>query len=285
MRKIVFATNNAHKMEEVAAMLGNEYRLVTLRECGITEEIPENEPTIEGNALQKARYVHERTGADCFADDTGLEVDALGGAPGVHSARYATDGHDFEANMRLLLRNMEGKSDRRARFRTVIALILDGEEYVFEGVVEGRITEQPAGDHGFGYDPVFVPEGETETFAEMAPERKNAISHRGRAVRRFADFMRLYDALTEEKPPRACHQAVRPFGNGAYGFSFWAGGIRRRGGKAFVKRIAETVRGIFANFAVLWISNSYRIINLPATSPKPLRSWSARSMPTTGTIR
>ena len=198
MRKIVFATNNAHKMEEVAAMLGNEYRLVTLRECGITEEIPENEPTIEGNALQKARYVHERTGADCFADDTGLEVDALGGAPGVHSARYATDGHDFEANMRLLLRNMEGKSDRRARFRTVIALILDGEEYVFEGVVEGRITEQPAGDHGFGYDPVFVPEGETETFAEMAPERKNAISHRGRAVRRFADFMRLYYARTEE---------------------------------------------------------------------------------------
>ena len=198
MRKIVFATNNAHKMEEVAAMLGGEYRLVTLRECGITEEIPENEPTIEGNALQKARYVHERTGADCFADDTGLEVDALGGAPGVHSARYATDGHDFEANMRLLLRNMEGKSDRRARFRTVIALILDGEEYVFEGVVEGRITEQPAGDHGFGYDPVFVPEGETETFAEMAPERKNAISHRGRAVHRFADFMRLYDARTEE---------------------------------------------------------------------------------------
>lgn len=197
MREIVFATNNAHKMEEVAAMLGGEYRLVTLRECGITEEIPENEPTIEGNALQKARYVHERTGGDCFADDTGLEVDALNGAPGVHSARYATDGHDFEANMRLLLRNMEGKTDRRARFRTVIALILDGEEYLFEGVVEGRITEQPAGDHGFGYDPVFVPEGETETFAEMSAERKNAISHRGRAVRKFADFMRLYDAPVE----------------------------------------------------------------------------------------
>lgn len=197
MREIVFATNNAHKMEEVGAMLGGEYRLVTLRECGITEEIPENEPTIEGNALQKARYVHERTGGDCFADDTGLEVDALNGAPGVHSARYATDGHDFEANMRLLLRNMEGKTDRRARFRTVIALILDGEEYLFEGVVEGRITEQPAGDHGFGYDPVFVPEGETETFAEMSAERKNAISHRGRAVRKFADFMRLYDAPVE----------------------------------------------------------------------------------------
>ncbi len=197
MRKIVFATNNAHKMEEVAAMLGGEYRLVTLRECGITEEIPEEEPTIEGNALQKARYVHEHTGEDCFADDTGLEVDALDGAPGVHSARYATDGHDFEANMRLLLRNMEGRTDRRARFRTVIALILDGEEYLFEGVVEGRITEQPAGDHGFGYDPVFVPEGETETFAEMSAERKNAISHRGRAVRKFADFMRLYDAHGE----------------------------------------------------------------------------------------
>lgn len=198
MREIVFATNNAHKMEEVGAMLGGEYRLVTLRECGITEEIPENEPTIEGNALQKARYVHERTGGDCFADDTGLEVDALNGAPGVHSARYATDGHDFEANMRLLLRNMEGKTDRRARFRTVIALILDGEEYLFEEIVEGRITEQPAGDHGFGYDPVFVPEGETETFAEMSAERKNAISHRGRAVRKFADFMRLYDEPVEE---------------------------------------------------------------------------------------
>ena len=186
MRKIVFATNNAHKMEEVAAMLGNEYRLVTLRECGITEEIPENEPTIEGNALQKARYVHERTGADCFADDTGLEVDALGGAPGVHSARYATDGHDFEANMRLLLRNMEGKSDRRARFRTVIALILDGEEYVFEGVVEGRITEQPAGDHGFGYDPVFFSGELGKSFGRASAEEKNAVSHRAKALAALA---------------------------------------------------------------------------------------------------
>lgn len=190
-RAIIFATNNAHKLEEVSSILGDAFRLVTLRECGITEEIPEEQPTIEGNALQKARYVHERTGADCFADDTGLEVVALGGAPGVHSARYATaDGHDSEANMKLLLKNMEGVADRRARFRTVIALILDGREYTFEGIVEGVITEAPSGKGGFGYDPVFMPDGYSETFAEMSPEGKNAISHRGRAVRRFAEFMK-----------------------------------------------------------------------------------------------
>ena len=188
-RKIIFATNNAHKTEEVRAILGDGFRLVTLRECGITEDIPEEQPTIEGNALQKARYVHERTGCDCFADDTGLEVEALGGAPGVHSARYATDGHDFEANTRLLLHNMDGVTDRKARFRTVIALILDGREYTFEGIVNGIITEKPAGSAGFGYDPVFVPEGYEKTFAEMSAEEKNAISHRGRAVRKFAEFL------------------------------------------------------------------------------------------------
>lgn len=190
-REIIFATNNAHKLEEVSAILGDAFRLVTLRECGITEDIPEEQPTIEGNALQKARYVHERTGADCFADDTGLEVAALDGAPGVHSARYATaDGHDSEANMKLLLKNMDGVSDRRARFRTVIALILDGSEYTFEGIVEGIVTEAPSGNGGFGYDPVFVPDGYSETFAEMSPECKNAISHRARAVRCFAEFMK-----------------------------------------------------------------------------------------------
>lgn len=189
IKQIVFATNNAHKLSEVQAVLGDRFRLVTLAECGITEEIPEDAPTLEGNALQKARYVHERTGADCFADDTGLEVDALDGAPGVHSARYATDGHDFAANNRLLLRNLAGAADRSAHFRTVIALILDGREYLFEGRVDGRIAESEASCGGFGYDPLFVPEGFDKTFAEMGADEKNAISHRGRAVRRLVEFL------------------------------------------------------------------------------------------------
>mgnify|MGYP002680143532 CR=1 FL=1 len=186
---IIFATNNAHKIEEVQAVLGEKFRLRTLGECGITEEIPETATTLEGNALQKARYVHERTGADCFADDTGLEVDALGGAPGVHSARYATDGHDFAANNRLLLHNLEGVADRKAHFRTVIALILDNKEYLFEGRVDGHIAESAAGCGGFGYDPLFVPDGFDVSFAEMSAEQKNAISHRGRAVRKLAEFL------------------------------------------------------------------------------------------------
>lgn len=189
IKQIIFATNNAHKLSEVQAVLGDRFRLVTLAECGIAEEIPEDAPTLEGNALRKARYVHERTGADCFADDTGLEVDALDGAPGVHSARYATDGHDFAANNRLLLRNLAGAADRSAHFRTVIALILDGREYLFEGRVNGRIAESEAGCGGFGYDPLFVPEGFDKTFAEMGADEKNAISHRGRAVRRLVEFL------------------------------------------------------------------------------------------------
>lgn len=189
IKEIIFATNNAHKLSEVQAVLGDRFRLVTLAECGITEEIPEDAPTLEGNALQKARYVHGRTGADCFADDTGLEVDALDGAPGVHSARYATDGHDFAANNRLLLRNLAGATDRSAHFRTVIALILDGREYLFEGRVDGRIAESEAGCGGFGYDPLFVPEGFDKTFAEMGADEKNAISHRGHAVRRLVEFL------------------------------------------------------------------------------------------------
>lgn len=191
IKKIIFATNNAHKLSEVQALLGDRFRLVTLAECGITEEIPENAPTLEGNALQKARYVSERTGEDCFADDTGLEVDALGGAPGVHSARYATDGHDFAANNRLLLRNLSGAADRSAHFRTVIALILDGREYLFEGRVDGHIAESESGCGGFGYDPLFVPEGFDRTFAEMSADEKNAISHRGRAVARLVEFLRM----------------------------------------------------------------------------------------------
>ena len=187
--KIVFATNNAHKLREVQQTVGDKFEIVSLRECGVVEDIPENEPTLEGNALAKARYIYSRTGLSCFADDTGLEVNALGGEPGVRSARYATDGHDDEANKRLLLERMEGKENRGAQFRTAMALILDGEEYLFEGVVRGEILTQECGDGGFGYDPLFAPEGHSESFAEMSAEEKNAISHRGRAVRKLAEFL------------------------------------------------------------------------------------------------
>ena len=187
--KIVFATNNAHKLDEVRQVVGDKFTLVSLRECGIVEDIPENEPTLEGNALAKARYIYERTGADCFADDTGLEVDALGGEPGVRSARYATDGHDDEANKRLLLERLQGVENRAAQFRTAVALIMGGQEYLFEGIVRGQIATEQHGEGGFGYDPLFVPEGYDRTFAQMSAEEKNAISHRGRAVRKLAEFL------------------------------------------------------------------------------------------------
>ena len=187
--KIIFATNNAHKLSEVQAVLGEGFELVTPRMCGVEEEIPETAETLEGNARQKAHYLYERTGLDCFADDTGLEVEALGGAPGVHSARYATDGHDTAANNRLLLKNLAGEANRRARFRTVICLIEGGEEHLFEGIVEGRIIDHETGTEGFGYDPLFVPEGFDRTFAEMSAEEKNAISHRGRAVRKLVEYL------------------------------------------------------------------------------------------------
>lgn len=180
--KIVFATNNAHKLSEVSAVLGSDYELVTLQEVDITEDIPETGATLDENASLKARYVYERTGLDCFADDTGLEVEALNGAPGVRSARYATEGHDFAANNRKLLAELEGKSNRSARFRTVISLIRGGVEHRVEGIVRGRIATSEAGCGGFGYDPLFIPDGHDCTFAEMSAEAKNAISHRGRAV-------------------------------------------------------------------------------------------------------
>ena len=188
--KLIFATNNNHKLQEVKAILGECAEIVSLSECGINEDIPETSETIAGNALQKARYVYEKTGRNCFADDTGLEVNALDGAPGVHSARYATDGHDFAANRELLLRNMEGKSNRKARFRTVIALIFDDKTYMFEGVVEGVITDCERGSGGFGYDSLFIPDGYDKTFAELAPEVKNSISHRARAVTALAEFLK-----------------------------------------------------------------------------------------------
>ncbi len=190
MTEIIFATNNAHKLSEVQALLGDNFHLLTPRDCGITEDIPETAATLDGNASQKSHYLYDRMGKNCFADDTGLEVEALGGEPGVRSARYATDGHDFAANNRLLLKNMEGVKNRRARFRTVISLIIDGEEHLFEGIVEGRIAESESGCEGFGYDPLFIPDGHDCTFAEMSADEKNAISHRGRAVQKLVTFLK-----------------------------------------------------------------------------------------------
>ncbi len=187
--KLNFATNNNHKLQEVREVLGDSFRVESLQSLGINEDIPEDQQTLEGNAMQKARFLYDRTGEDCFADDTGLEVEALNGAPGVYSARYAGESKNSLDNMALLLKNMEGVKNRKARFRTVIALILNGKEYLFEGVVNGVITEQPRGTAGFGYDPLFVPDGYTTTFAEMDSEAKNAISHRGLAVEKLAAFL------------------------------------------------------------------------------------------------
>lgn len=187
--KIIFATNNAHKLSEVQAVLGPDFELVTPRSGRHHRGDSRTTGHHRGKRFAEARYVHDRTGCDCFADDTGLEVEALGGAPGVHSARYATDGHDFAANNELLLRNLEGVGNRRARFRTVISLILDGEEHLFEGIVEGHIAQCASGSEGFGYDPLFIPEGSAKTYAEMDPAEKNALSHRGRAVRKLAEFL------------------------------------------------------------------------------------------------
>lgn len=187
-REIVFATNNGHKLEEVRQMLGARgWHVLSLGDLGCAEDIPENGATLEENALAKARWVREHYERDCFADDTGLEVRALGGAPGVHSARYAAletgaADHDSRANMALLLHRLSGKLDRRAAFRTVMALCLRGKEYTVEGRVDGHITHQPHGTDGFGYDPIFRPAGQTLTFAEMSAQEKNAISHRRRAL-------------------------------------------------------------------------------------------------------
>lgn len=188
--ELVFATNNAHKLEEVRQILGERFTIHSLKEIGCHDDIPETGDTFQDNALQKARYVKEHYGYDCFADDTGLEVKALNGAPGVHSARYAGD-HDSEANMTKLLRELEKKQDRSAQFRTVVALILNGQEVLFEGIVTGKIaTERHYGQSGFGYDPLFIPDGFTETFSQMSPESKNQVSHRGRAVRKLADYLK-----------------------------------------------------------------------------------------------
>lgn len=191
IQELVFATNNAHKLDEVSHILGERIRLLSLKQIGCEADIPETGTTLQENALLKARYIYDHYHRNCFADDTGLEVDALHGAPGVFSARYAGgEGHDSAANMRLLLHNLEGCTDRRARFRTVIALILDGQVYQFEGIINGTIIDAPRGEGGFGYDPVFVPEGYDRTFAELGNEVKNHISHRARAVEKLAQFLK-----------------------------------------------------------------------------------------------
>lgn len=189
-KKLVFATNNAHKLEEIRAILGAEYEILSLKDIDCHVDIPETADTLEGNAHLKATYIYEHYGMDCFADDTGLEVEALDGAPGVYSARYGGNGgHDSEANMRRLLDNLKEISNRKAQFRTVIAFIEQGKEHFFEGVVKGNITAEKRGESGFGYDPIFQPEGCTQTFAELGADVKNGISHRARAVEKLCAYL------------------------------------------------------------------------------------------------
>lgn len=192
-RKIVFATNNDHKLSEIRKIMGNGWQILSLSDIGCNEDIEETADTLKGNAEIKARYIKDHYGYDCFADDTGLMVDALDGAPGVYSARYAGDNHDSEANMQLLLKNLNGKSDRKAHFSTVIALSEGNDIKFFEGRVDGEIIECPRGEKGFGYDPVFMPQGSDITFAEMSDEEKNRISHRGRATKLLIDYLSSKD--------------------------------------------------------------------------------------------
>ncbi|MCU0324340.1 MAG: non-canonical purine NTP diphosphatase [Spirosomaceae bacterium] len=187
--KLCLATNNRHKIEELQAILGNKFELVTLEEIGCFDEIPETQPTMEGNSLQKAQFVYDNYGINCFADDSGLEVDALGGEPGVYSARYAGEERSHAKNIEKLLANLEGIENRSAQFRAVITLILDGKINQFEGIVRGKIIDELRGNGGFGYDPVFVPEGFDKTFAEMTMDEKNPISHRGHSVAKLVEFL------------------------------------------------------------------------------------------------
>lgn len=188
--KLVFATNNKHKLDEVRKITSHHpVEIVSLAEINCFDDIPETADTLEGNALQKAHYIQEKFGLNCFADDTGLEVEALNNAPGVYSARYAGPGHDSEANMKKLLHEMEGMENRKARFRTVIALVWNGKTYTFEGIVNGTITTTKRGENGFGYDPIFIPEGYDQTFAELGDNIKNQISHRAKAVEKLDEFL------------------------------------------------------------------------------------------------
>lgn len=191
MKKIVFATNNQHKLVEVRAVLGDEMEIISLEQLDCNDEIPETGNTLEANALIKAKYINEKFGLDCFADDTGLEVDALGGEPGVYSARYAGEEQNSRKNMEKLLENLANTNHRSARFRTVIAFIENENIHYFEGIIEGEIIKESRGNTGFGYDPIFVPAGYSKTFAELGADEKNKISHRALAVKKFADYLKL----------------------------------------------------------------------------------------------
>lgn len=189
-KKLVFATNNLHKLTEIKAILGEQIDILSLNDINCHVDIPETTNTLEGNAKMKAEYIYNHYHLDCFADDTGLEVKALNGAPGIYSARYAGEGHDSQANMKKLLENLKGITNREAQFRTAIYLIEGGEEHLFEGLVKGKIIEEKRGEAGFGYDPVFVPDGYDKTFAELGEDIKNQISHRARAVKKLCDYLK-----------------------------------------------------------------------------------------------
>lgn len=187
---IIFATNNQHKIEEIKKIVPSDVNIITLKEAGINQDIPEPFDTLEENARQKSFTIHQLTQQNCFSEDTGLEVTALNGAPGVHSARYAGEGRNFTDNVKKLLHTMQGKTNRSARFRTVVSLIWNKEEYYFEGICDGNIIDAPRGEQGFGYDPVFVPEGSDKTFAEMSLEEKNRFSHRRKATDKLIAFLK-----------------------------------------------------------------------------------------------
>ena len=190
-KKLVFATNNAHKLSEMSSILGDKIELLSLKDINCDVDIPETADNLEGNAILKSEYIYNNYNINCFADDTGLEVEALNGEPGVYSARYADgESHDSMANMKKLLHKLENVENRSAQFRTVISLILDGKKYVFEGIVKGRISKERKGEKGFGYDPIFIPEGYENSFAELGEDVKNKISHRAKAVEKLIDFLK-----------------------------------------------------------------------------------------------
>ena len=187
--KLIFATNNKHKLEEVREILGNQFEILSLKDINCFEEIPETQSTIKGNASQKAHYIYNKYKFDCFADDTGLEINALNGAPGVYSARYAGENCSYEDNVQKILKELKNETNRKAQFKTVISLIINEKEYFFEGKIKGKITNNKQGTSGFGYDPVFLPEGYSETFAELSADKKNKISHRGLATQKLIKFL------------------------------------------------------------------------------------------------
>ena len=189
MRTLIFATNNQHKIDEIKKVIGEQFNIITLQEAGINIDIPEPHDTLEANATEKSTTIYSITKLDCFSEVTGLEVEALNGEPGVRSARYAGDGKNFQANIDLLLNNLENRTNRKARFRTVISLLMDGKEFFFEGICEGEIIQQQSGNKGFGYDPVFIPLGSSKTFAEMSMDEKNVFSHRRKATDLLLQFL------------------------------------------------------------------------------------------------